>query len=802
MTLNESIGVFNLRKSLRFEMRPVAGTADYIADVIADDEDRAAGINAVKDVIQAQHRSMVRRVFKSLPDPIPADQEAIKQCFKNDPEYQVLNDPNGYNLLKTVIDRCRYNKLPIPKAVKDIHGWSALYVKWHWNCMSERSLSGNGSLPSQWAGKSKAEILKTCKVLEIPKKRNPARGRWYDHSPFRMMFDNHAAGMSWLKGDFAASRNVLLLDGERILVAIMPRHSKVNPYTMPRPLPIEDAYLLYEEVAGGTPSFRAIPRALIDSAAHRGTVYLFELTGRGLRGKSNAQAKLLRTLLSQANFDEGVLHLEKQCEFHCRKASFFSPEDTPQTFRQRFTEDKLFITLHLTINAHLVSAGLRPDPFRKVSKCVKANPYARFVILSPAQGGYKITAHKSLGEDVMSPVFVSTKDANSGRLVSELLKCVLEHDVNVTVDKNVPEKIKKAIADKFSYAVIKGRDDYADGGILRGYQLLDRLFVGAIPPTAAELEAMQAAEKAAKEKAKQKKQIDALKADCEKVAAKLRAEGREPTEKELDFSQPQFADGRFKFYFQYKLSDGFMYIGECMANFKNEVFQKLEPFNARPTRVLGFDKAFIEHFKNLQGVDVGSKLYHYKYRTSENVACEGECRADAVDEVYWKLKILGIKPYVVDEMVETDGVLQKFSFTFMNADKVRQSGVVEAASKQDAYNRLHRKGIRPIRVLAEGEEPPVVKKFFKEQKESAPEPEKIYIPAEEPKSETKAAPAPKPVTKPAKKAETKAVPQSPFPDTPSLSIAERLKRLNALKADGLLTEEEYAAQRAKIIAEL
>lgn len=394
----------------------------------------------------------------------------------------------------------------------------------------------------------------------------------------------------------------------------------------------------------------------------------------------------------------------------------------------------------------------------------------------------------------MAPIFVSTKDANSGWLVSELLKCVLEHDVNVTVDKNVPEKIKKAIAEKFSYAVVKGRDDYADGGVLRGYQLLDRLFVGAIPPTAAEVAAMEAAEKAAKAKAKQKKQIEALKADCEKVAAKLRAEGLEPTEKELDFSQPQFAEGRFKFYFQYKLSDGFMYIGECMANFKNEVFQKLEPFNARPTRVLGFDKAFIEHFKNLQGVDVGSKLYHYKYRTSENVACEGECRADAVDEVYWKLKILGIKPYVVDEMEQ--GEMQKFNFVYMNADKVRQSGVVEAASKQDAYNRLHRKGIRPIRVLAEGEEPPVMKKFFKEQKESAPEPKKIYIPAEKPKLEPKPAPVVKDT-----------VPKSPLPvpqhsDTPSLSIAERLKRLNALKADGLLTEEEYAAQRAKIIAEL
>jgi hypothetical protein len=35
-----------------------------------------------------------------------------------------------------------------------------------------------------------------------------------------------------------------------------------------------------------------------------------------------------------------------------------------------------------------------------------------------------------------------------------------------------------------------------------------------------------------------------------------------------------------------------------------------------------------------------------------------------------------------------------------------------------------------------------------------------------------------------------------------ISFAERLKRLNALKAEGLLTDEEYAAQGAKIISEL
>ena len=36
----------------------------------------------------------------------------------------------------------------------------------------------------------------------------------------------------------------------------------------------------------------------------------------------------------------------------------------------------------------------------------------------------------------------------------------------------------------------------------------------------------------------------------------------------------------------------------------------------------------------------------------------------------------------------------------------------------------------------------------------------------------------------------------------ALTVDERLKRLDALKAQGLLTDEEYAAQRGKILSEL
>ncbi|HEX6241004.1 MAG TPA: SHOCT domain-containing protein [Polyangiales bacterium] len=47
---------------------------------------------------------------------------------------------------------------------------------------------------------------------------------------------------------------------------------------------------------------------------------------------------------------------------------------------------------------------------------------------------------------------------------------------------------------------------------------------------------------------------------------------------------------------------------------------------------------------------------------------------------------------------------------------------------------------------------------------------------------------------------------SPAPATaeaaPSLSVEERLQRLEKLKADGLISEEEYSAKRQAILGEL
>lgn len=789
MTLNESTGLFSVRRSLHFELKPVAGTADFLDDIIADNEDRATGLDTVKDILLAQHLTLIRRVFKSLPDPVPNDPKVVRQAFKADPECKILDDPNAYNVLKTVVEKCRYNRWPVPKAVKDLHGWSALYMKWHWYCMTMRSLSGADSIPAKWAGKTKDEILATSKCLQAPEKRNPARRRWFDHAPFRMLFDNHATGMSWLKEDFGSSRNFLLVDGERILVGVVPRKSKVNPYTMPRPLPTEQHYLLYEETAGQAPSFRAIPRALVDAPAHRGFVYLFEIDGRGMRGRKNRNALFLRTLLSADNFEDGVFHLDKACEFHFRKASFFGQDEKPEHFRQRFTEDKFFITFHVTLNAHLVSTGKKPDAFRNAAKYVKVNPYAKFVEVTSAQGGYRIAAHSSAEAEGIEPVFVSTRDAANGRLAAALTTCVLDHDVNVLFAKTVPEKIRKAVLEKFSYVVVKGRDAFADGGVLRGYQLIDRLFIGTLPLSEVQLEKIRIAQKEAKEAEKRERHEAQMKADRDAVAARLRAEGKEPTSAEIDFTVAPFTEGRYEFTFHYTLPDGFMYDGSCRANFKSEVYDKLRPFGAKPSKVTCYDKEFIEHFRNLPGLDVGSKLFRYKYRTAENEPSEGTCRADIVDEVHWKLHALGIKPYFVEET--EDAGLTKFTFTYMSSDRVRHTGTIDAASKPDAYDKLKKMGIRPIRVLAEGEEPPPVKKFYAEDKQITKKPQET--PAAAPVAPVEPPP-------PVKKAEA----QKPAVAAPALdlSIGERLKRLNALKTEGLLTEEEYAAQRAKIISEL
>ena len=107
---------------------------------------------------------------------------------------------------------------------------------------------------------------------------------------------------------------------------------------------------------------------------------------------------------------------------------------------------------------------------------------------------------------------------------------------------------------------------------------------------------------------------------------------------------------------------------------------------------------------------------------------------------------------------ETNSQLKTFTYIYMAADRVRRREEIQAESKEDAYIRLRKKKIRPIRVLAEGEAEPPPKNFM-----------------------------------------SRAAKQE---ENPEPSVADRLRRLNALKDEGLISEAEYAEQRAKIISAL
>ena len=613
--LSNCIGRYNVRKSLRFEMKPVAGTENFIYDSVYAGEDLAEGLNTVKDVISAQHIAMVRRVFKLLPDPIPEDPKVIVRAFRRDSDFTVLDDPNAYNLLKSLVDRCKYNRWPLPPAVKNLLGWSALYMKWHWHCIAGRKISVSDGIAVEWAGKSKADVLSECKWLRVRKSRRQSRNRWFDHAPFRLMFDNHSTGKSWLAEEFADSRNFLLKSGSRILVGVVPRNSKVNPFAMPRPLPVEEGYWLYVEKAGEAPIFRQIPRALVDAAANMGTLLLFELTGRCLRGNSNLNAMYLRALLSEENFAHGIFHLEKSCEFHFRKAAFAEVNGKDEHFRQRFAQDRFFITLHFTCNAHWVANAEHVLPLRNARKYMKKHPLERYVEVSQTKDGYSVKAIRAFAENAFEPVTVSHKDAANGRLASVLAKIALDYDANVILEKTIPEKIVTLVLRKFEYVVFKGRKACEDGGVLRGYQIKDRVLSG---------------EKGSKGK---------------------------------------------------------------KAEAKSE--EKPSKNDARAAK-------------------------------SEN------------------------------------GELQRFRYVYMTSDRVRHRAEVMAESKEDAYARLRTKKIRPIRVLAEGEEEPPPKDFVRKAKEKA-------------QNETQKQPSVQ-------------------------SVTDRLRQLSALKDEGLLTEAEYAEQRARIIA--
>ena len=466
MTLNESIGRFNVRKTMRFEMKPLGKTAENLDAFLAEDEERAASLNAMKTLVETEHLALVRRVFNALPDPLPGYSE-IKHSFRRDPAYPVLSERGTSAIVNSMIERCRQAQIAVPKQLRELGKWQPLFIKWHWHCHDLYTDSGENAVAREWAGRVKSDVEATCQYLRPRKRPKPSRNHWFDRVPFRMMFDNRSCGMGWRKEDFKFSHTFLLKDGDRVLVGITPRTSRVNPFTMPKPLPLEASYLLYEETAEEKPHFRAIPRALIDASTHHGTLFLFELCGRGLRNKTNLNAMYLRALLSDNNIADRVFHLDRVCEFYVRKGMAIPNDRKPEHFRQRFTEDKFFVTLHISCNPDLVLAGNRPQPFGNIAKFLQAEPYAKFLSVTPTDGGYMVD-----GE------FIATSAANSGGIAGTLARLVVEKDAYVLLHPALPENIRLSITDKFGYIVVRGREPYTDGGIMRGYQLVDRIFSG------------------------------------------------------------------------------------------------------------------------------------------------------------------------------------------------------------------------------------------------------------------------------------------------------------------------------------
>ena len=596
MKIEESIGRFNIRKTLRFEMQPIGKTADFLAGHLEADEERAAGLNKVKSAIEAEHLMMVRRVFKQLPDPIPAKFDVIRQAFRNDPEFAALASRDARGVMQAILKRCRANGWAIPKELTDHDGWPTLSVKWHWHCFSKYDPAAVGSLLRKWAGKAKAEVEKTSPLLRAPKKRKPNRNYWFDHSPFRVMFGNRSTGMNWKMDDYRFSRTFLLTDGERIIIGITPRESRFSPYALPDAANTEASYSLYEEAEGENPKLRAVPKEKIDFPASRGFVYLFELTGRALRGHTNLNALYLRAFLSPANFRDPTFRLRRGCEFFVRKGTDIRRDGTDEHFRQRFTEDKFFVSLRLTLNSHIAGVGCRPAAFDNLSKFICENPTANYITVP--------SASSRTGAGKSSPSL----------LAGELAKRAVEQDACIIFDPKTPKRVLEAVERKFNYIVIRGRDPLEKGGILRGYQIPNRLFVGDL----------DAARKAAEEnralyEAKQKEKEAEERFHAEKVARK--AVARERAEADLRAAQerrrkmeeivrsskpialldPIFTKGRYVFGFQYKTSDNVPHRDICRADERAEVFEKLRTVKVRPSQVWCDDPNYeAEHARAIQ----------------------------------------------------------------------------------------------------------------------------------------------------------------------------------------------------------
>ena len=621
MKIEESIGRFNIRKTLRFEMKPVGKTADFLAGHLESDEERAASLNKVKAAIEAEHLTLVRRVFKSLPDPIPSRFDVIRQAFHNDPEFAALSSRDARVVMQTILKRCRVNGWAIPKELSDHDGWPTLTVKWHWYCFSKYDPSAAASLARKWTGRAKADVENTCPLLRAPRRRKPSRNYWFDHSPFRVMFGNRTVGMNWTKEDFAASRTFLLTDGERIIIGITPRESKFSPYGLPDAANTEASYSLYEESEAQHPRMRAVPKEMIDFPASRGAVYLFELSGRALRSRTNLNALYLRALLSSANLNDPTFRLRRGCEFFVRKGADIPADGKPDHFRQRFNDDKFFVSLPVSLNSQMAAINQRETAYGDLSQFIANNPTANYITVP--------SASSRTGAGKFSPSL----------LAGELAKRAVEEDAYVIFDPSTPKRVLEAVERKFNYIVIRGRDPLEIGGVLRGYQIPNRLFVGDLDATKKTAEANRALydakqkEKEAEEKLRAEK--SAAKAVArEKAEANLRAaqERRRRMEELVSSSKPIalldpiFTQGHYTFSFAYKTSDNVRHEDTCKADERDEVFQKLRTVKIRPMKVWCDDPnyAAVPSPSSATGADIPIRLKQLNALKDQGLITEAE----------------------------------------------------------------------------------------------------------------------------------------------------------------------------------
>jgi len=238
-----------------------------------------------------------------------------------------------------------------------------------------------------------------------------------------------------------------------------------------------------------------------------------------------------------------------------------------------------------------------------------------------ANGGYRVDGN-----------FLPAVSARNGGLIGLLAKLVVERDAYVLFDRAVPEGLRQAATDKFNYIVIRGREALAPGGVMRGYQLADRLFVGtpgqvrrliakreaAEARRRAEQSALEAA-RSAKASAKEENRI--RQAELDRLATErrlLRERAMSQPDSDL-FLSPPFQTGSFSFRFGYKTSDGTRHEYTCRAENKSEVFQKLRAVGIRPYRVMDAEPA-----QTASALAIGDRLKQLNALRAEGLLTDAE----------------------------------------------------------------------------------------------------------------------------------------------------------------------------------